>query len=280
MSANEPNADQVAYWNGPVGERWAAWQAKLDHAFSAFADRVVEAAALMAGDRVLDVGCGCGVTAVLASSAVGSTGSVVGVDVSAPMIERARLLSTGRGNIHYVLADAATEDFEKSFDVALSRFGVMFFDDPVAAFANLHAALVPGGRIAFACWRALAENPWSRIPEEIAKRFVDAPPRFAPGGPGPFAFADRAHVESILAKAGFTNVSVDAFDADVVLSEEGPQGAVDFATGVGPGSAAIRDASDEKKAEVRAAMLDEFRALSKEDHFVLPGAVWIVRASA
>ena len=83
-----------------------------------------------------------------------------------------------------------------------------------------------------------------------------------------------------IAKAGFTNVSVDAFDADVVLSEEGPQGAVDFATGVGPGSAAIRDASDEKKAEVRAAMLDEFRALSKEDHFVLPGAVWIVRASA
>lgn len=279
MNARDPKAEQLAYWSGPVGERWAAWQPILDRALAPFADRVIAAAALKAGERVLDVGCGCGVTTLLASTAVGSNGSIVGVDLSAPMVERARTLSTGRGNIHYVLTDAAVEDFDKSFDVALSRFGIMFFDDPIAAFRNLHAALVPGGRIAFVCWRSLAENDWSRIPRDIAARFVTTTGPWKADGPGPFSLADRTRIESILEQAGFSTIAIDPFDADVVMAEDGAAGAVDFAMGVGPASALLREASPDTKIAVRAALLEAFNAFGKGAHFALPGATWVVRAS-
>ncbi len=279
MNASDPKAEQLAYWSGPVGERWAAWQPILDRALAPFAERLVSAAELKSGERVLDVGCGCGVTTLLASTAVGSTGSIVGVDLSAPMVERARSRSSGRGNIHYVLTDAAVEDFDKSFDAALSRFGIMFFDDPVAAFRNLHAALVPGGRIAFACWRSLAENEWARVPRELAARFVTATGPWKVDGPGPFSLADRARIESILEQAGFSKIVIEPFDADVVMSEDGAAGAVEFATNVGPASALLREASPETKIAVRAALLEAFTAFGKGAELALRGATWIVRAS-
>ena len=275
------NADQVAYWNGKAGEKWAAEQAALDRAMTAIADHLLASAKIDLGARVLDVGCGCGTVTLRASSATGPTGFVVGVDISSPMIMRARQQASGRGNIQYVLADASTESFDASFDLVISRFGVMFFADPVRAFGNIRSALKPGGRLVFACWRALAENDWARIPREATLPLVppQEPPK--PDAPGPFAFADRARVEKILRDAGFADIAIDPFDADLVISETGLDGGVDFSTRLGPAGALLREQPEDV---VRAACEAVRRVLGPfvrpDGRVAMHGAVWMVRARA
>lgn len=277
----QSNEDQIAYWNGKAGEKWAQEQAVLDRVMEPFAARLLQEARITAGMRVLDVGCGCGTPTLRASSLVGPTGSVVGVDISAPMIEKARAQSSGRANVQFVLADASTEKLDASFDVVMSRFGVMFFADPVAAFANLRSAMEPGGALTFVCWRAMAENPWASVPREITLGFVPPPEPSKPGAPGPFAFADRARIESILKSAGFGSIDITAFDADVVISETGIEDAVEFSTRLGPAGALLREAPDDVVRAARAALpaaLAPFLDASKK-RVAMPAATWIVHAT-
>ncbi|MGH7280458.1 MAG: class I SAM-dependent methyltransferase [Polyangiaceae bacterium] len=275
------NEDQIAYWNGKAGEKWAHEQAVLDTAMTAFADRLLEEANVTQGARVLDIGCGCGTVTLLASSAAGPTGFVVGVDISSPMIERARKQSSGRGNVQFVLADASTESFDGSFDVAISRFGVMFFADPTLAFRNLKTALKKGGRLVFVCWRALAENEWARIPREVTLPLVAPPEPPKPDAPGPFAFADRARVERILSDAGFSDIDIAPFDADLVISETGIEGAVDFSTRLGPAGALLRETPEDVVRTARDAVRKVLGPLvTAEGRVAMHGATWMVRARA
>ena len=200
-----PNADQIRHWNELNGARWAALQGRLDAQLDPIGLAAMERLVLAPGARVLDVGCGCGSTTLELARRVGPGGSVTGVDISAPLLARAveRAGDGAVANARFVQADAQTFALEEgAYDAVFSRFGVMFFADPVAAFANLRRALAPGGALAFVCWRDAKENARVTVPMKAARPFLEAPAPPVPGAPAPFSLADRARLEAVLTAAG------------------------------------------------------------------------------
>lgn len=210
------NADQIDYWNAQVGETWASFQAQLDRQISPLGRAALDALAPAEGEAVLDIGCGCGETTIDLAARVGVAGRVVGVDISRPMLEvaRHRPVPAGARRPEFLELDAQTGDLgEARFDAAFSRFGVMFFSDPVAAFANLRRALKPQGRLTFVCWRPLSDNPWMLVPLEAARPSLPESPPLDPLAPGPFALSDPGRVRSILLAAGFGSLTIEPLDA-------------------------------------------------------------------
>ena len=279
---HDQNADQIAYWNGPAGQRWAARQAEQDVVLKPVADLVIDRAKLKPGERVIDVGCGSGATAIAFAREVAPSGHVLGVDISGPMLERARQSAPKDLSIDFVLADATVYPFEPgSFDVLASRFGVMFFAEPVLSFANMRRALRPSGRLAFACWREPRENPWMMAPLQAVYQHVPKLPQMGPEDPGPFAFASEERVRRILGEAGFKDTALEScpLALDLAISR-GLDAAVQGALEIGPASRAL----DGHPAEVRAAAAKTVRA--KLAPFVdgasvrLPGSIWMVTARA
>jgi SAM-dependent methyltransferase len=274
------NAAQVEYWNGPGAARWVSQQEELDRSLEPFASALFARAELAANERVLDVGCGCGFTALAASDLVGSNGHVVGIDVSAPMLDRARERARGRANVSFALADATTHRFAGDADIVVSRFGVMFFADPVAAFANLRSALRPGGRIAFVAWRTVPENPWVNVPRDAVTPHVPPQPPPTPEDPGPFSFGDPVRIGRILRAANFSEVEITPFDADVVMSETGLEQAVAFAMTTGPSARMLVNATEDVRACVQEALRASLAPFVKEERVALDGATWVVAARA
>ncbi|WP_429586632.1 class I SAM-dependent methyltransferase [Paraburkholderia youngii] len=280
----EQNAYQVADWNGQSGERWVANQARLDAMVAVFGQAAIEAAAPAAGERVLDVGCGAGASSLALAARVGAGGQVLGVDISAPLISRARALAPQDTPVLYQVADASSAELpEGAFDMLFSRFGVMFFDDPTAAFAHMRRALRPGGRVAFVCWRGAAENDWVRLPMGAIKGILppSAPPD--PEAPGPFSFGDRGRVSRILTAAGFADIAIAPFDASVPFGEGGTRDAaiddaVKMTLEVGPLSRALADQPDDIRARASAAVRAAFAGLPGERSVMIDGAAWIVMA--
>lgn len=278
------NAYQVADWNGQSGERWVANQARLDAMVSVFGQAAIEAAAPMTGERVLDVGCGAGASSLALAARVGAGGQVLGVDISEPLIGRARALAPRDKPVLFQVADASSAELpEGAFDILFSRFGVMFFDDPTAAFAHMRRALRPGGRVAFVCWRSAAENDWVRLPMGALKGILapSAPPD--PEAPGPFSFGDRGRVSRILTAAGFADIAIAPFDASVPFGEGGTRDAaiddaVKMTLEVGPLSRALADQPDDIRARASAAVRAAFAGLPGERSVMIDGAAWIVMA--
>jgi ubiquinone/menaquinone biosynthesis C-methylase UbiE len=191
-AGRDQNADQIAYWNGPGGQHWTDRQQAQDTLLAPIADILADRARAKAGERVVDVGCGCGATTIVFAKRVGPTGHVVGVDVSAPMLARARQVAPTSLPVEFVLADATVYPFVfASFDLMVSRFGVMFFAQPAVSFANMRRALQPSGRLAFVCWREPRDNPWLMAPLQAAYKRVPKLPQLGPDDPGPFSFASE-----------------------------------------------------------------------------------------
>ena len=212
------NADQIAYWNADAGEAWAALQEQLDAQLASHGSRAMEALAPAAGERIVDVGCGSGQTSLALGQAVGRSGAVMGLDVSRPLLDlaRRRAAEFGAANVTFAEADVQTYAFAPTtFDAVFSRFGVMFFADPPAAFANIRRALKPGGRLAFVCWRTPAENIFMTLPYTAAAAQLPPAPPSEPGAPGPFAFADPARVRHILSSAGFRDIELAQYDRKI-----------------------------------------------------------------
>jgi SAM-dependent methyltransferase len=279
---HEQNADQVAYWNGPAGKRWAERQAGQDVLLRPVADLLIDRGRPVPGERVIDVGCGSGATAIAFGHKVAPSGHVLGIDISAPMLERARASAPKGLPIEFALADATVYPFDPaSFDLLASRFGVMFFADPVRSFANMRKALKPSGRLAFACWREPRENPWMIAPLQAVYKHVPKLPPQGPEDPGPFAFASEERVHRILGSAGFTGVAMEAcpLSMDIAIGG-GLEAAVQSALEIGPTHRALEG----QPAEVRAAAIDSLRQmltpLAKGNTVALPGSVWIVTARA
>jgi SAM-dependent methyltransferase len=231
--------DQRAYWNGDAAVTWASQSEALDVVLEPIGRAALDALDPRPGERVLDVGCGAGATSRALAARVGERGAVLGVDLSEPMLAVARSRAGGPRYLHADVAEAAIPD--APYDAAFSRFGVMFFDDPRAAFARVRGALRPGGRLAFVCWRALEENAWARETLRAALGVLgELPEPSPPGAPGPFAFADGARVRAILEGAGFTDVDVRPLDPDYVLGAT-PERAASLAVRVGPVGRLVRE---------------------------------------
>ncbi|WP_241070583.1 class I SAM-dependent methyltransferase [Achromobacter insuavis] len=281
----EQNADQVGDWNGQSGERWVVNQARLDAMVAVFGQAAIEAAALATDERVLDIGCGAGASSLALAARVGAGGQVLGVDISERLIDRARALACNANTpVRFQVADASnTELPEGAFDILFSRFGVMFFDDPTAAFTHMRRALRPGGRVAFVCWRGAAENDWMRLPMGALKRIVPPSALSDPEAPGPFSFGDREHIARILTAAGFTEIVISPFDAAVPFGEgETRDAAVDDAVRmtleVGPLSRALAAQPDDIRARACAAVRAAFARLPGEGAVMINGATWVVKA--
>jgi SAM-dependent methyltransferase len=223
------NEEMARYWNEEGGTSWVAQQDRFDAQLAPFAEVVLRSAAPQPGERAIDVGCGNGSLTVDVGRAVQPDGAVLGVDVSTPMIETARVRAEDAAvPVRYVIADAQTTDLtaEGPFDLLVSRFGVMFFDDPVAAFANLHRTLTADGRLAFACWHDFFSNPWMSVPMLAALEHLPPPPLLEADAPGPWAFSDPDRVRSVLTDAGFVDVELDPFDGDLPLAGGGDAASV------------------------------------------------------
>jgi ubiquinone/menaquinone biosynthesis C-methylase UbiE len=277
------NAEQIEYWNSKVGDTWARMQARLDRAFTPVTAALLSVAAPQPGEDVLDIGCGTGETTLALAVAVGDDGAATGVDISDALLLRAReradeLLC----DAEFLNADAATFDAEPGFDLIVSRFGVMFFDDPVAAFANLHRLAAPAGRLVFACWQPPAENLWATLPMQALAALLPEQPPADPHAPGPFAFADPARVEAILAAAGWQDIAFDdlPFEMVVGVGEDPIASAVQFNLRIGPAARLVRDAGPEAEAAAPAVLAAALAPYRKGDTVALPGAVWLVSAAA
>lgn len=279
--ATAPNAQQILFWNDTAGAMWVALEPRIGAQLRPLGLRAMAHAAFAAGERVLDVGCGAGETTREIARRVGPSGTATGIDVSGPMLALARegARAEGVANVVFEQVDAQTAALPAaSFDVLFSRFGVMFFDDPPAAFANLRRALAPGARLVFVCWRGLRENPWMSVPlAAAAKHLTITPP--APGAPGPLAFADPRLVHDILGGAGFKGISIEALDE--LLTIGGPaalEDTVDFLTKIGPAARALREADPEMIPVVREAIREAVTPYHGVNGLCMAGAAWLVTA--
>ena len=274
------NQAQIDYWNGPLGEKWARYQNEMDRTLADSAEAALNLANPQPGERVLDVGCGAGGTSLLLAEAVGPGGSVTGVDVSRPMLELARARAAVK-NIHFIEADAAVHPFRPVFDLIFSRFGVMFFVDPIAAFANIRKAADKGARLAFICWRAVKENEWASLPFEIAKPFLPAQQAVDPNAPGPFAFADAGRLRAILEASGFSGIQVAPFQGHMNLGRAPARAAFQSTNLMGPTSRALRNADEATRSRVMDAIAQGLAARQSGDAEIRLGtACWLVSARA
>jgi SAM-dependent methyltransferase len=278
LDADGPNAGQIAYWNSVVGENWVALQAQLDRQIEPLGLAVIETLAPAVGDKVIDIGCGCGQTTLDLARRVGATGQVLGVDLSRGMLEvaRVRAEAAGLAQARFAEADAQTYAFEPGgADGAFSRFGVMFFADPPAAFANIRRGLKAGGRLAFLCWRSPAENPVMSLPLEAAAPHLPPLPPRDPTAPGPFAFAERGRIEDILSRAGFSEVRVSPHDQP--LTTGGLDQATDLALRIGPLGTVLRE-NPALRAPIEPLVRAALAAHETPQGVFLASATWIVTA--
>jgi SAM-dependent methyltransferase len=276
------NADQIAYWNGPGGQHWADRQHVQDIVLAPVSDVLIDRARARAGERIVDVGCGCGATAIALGQQVGPTGHVLGIDISAPMLARARQLLPPGLPVEFVLADATVYPFAPaSFDLVVSRFGVMFFAEPARSFANLRRALRPSGRLTFACWRDPRENPFFMAPLQAAYKHVPKLPRPEPEDPGPFSFASEERVRRILGEAGFTGIELEPCNLalDVAVGR-GLDMAVQSALEIGPAARALAEQPPEVVAAATHSIREALAAFLSGQSVPLPASIWIVTAKA
>jgi len=281
VTDKQANADQIAFWNSAAGEQWVKSQENMDKTLAGFGQLAIDALAPQPGQAIIDVGCGCGATSLALMDAMG-LGKVLGVDISAPMLARAeeRAKALGLDGIQFQQADAATFDFEaNSLDGIFSRFGVMFFDDPVTAFANLRSALKSRGRLSFICWRPLSDNQWTMVPMRAALEHIERPEAPPIGAPGPFAFGDHHRTQKILQDAGFSNVVIEAKNLPMVFSiAPGKPLGLQFAE-MGPVGRVLMNAPDSQKDAIIASMTAALKPFVQGDQVVMDGAVWLVTAT-
>lgn len=275
------NADQVTYWNEVAGPKWVSMQKGIDNTLAAAIDVLLDwarPAEIESGDgkgpRLLDVGCGTGATAFAFAEAAGPMARTTGIDISEPMLALAeqQRAASGLNGLRFLLADAQSHDFSAAtevgppFDLLFSRFGVMFFADPVAAFRNLATALRPGGRAVFAAWAPMAANPWFQIPKDIATARLGPPPVAPPRAPGPLAFQEIPYVMDILTQAGFTALRGEEV-AVTLANPDSPEEVARMVTNLGPSARILKayDGTAEDVEAIAAGVMEAFRPFVQAD---------------
>jgi SAM-dependent methyltransferase len=276
------NEQQARFWQEEGGPAWVEDEESHDLMLEPFEVRLLAALDAQPGERVLDVGCGFGTTSLDVARAVAPDGKVVGVDLSEAMVGRARERAAvaSATNVSFRCGDAQTDDLGRPFDAVVSRFGLMFFDDPATAFGNLAAATRPGGRLSFLCWRPMAENPWFAVPAAVVVASLpEPPPPSSPLEPGPFGLADATVVSGVLERAGWTDVSATPFDTAVRPDGgRGLDGAVEHVRKGRIGRMLAAQLPPDRAAEVLEHVRDALAPYERDGIVRLPGAAWCVAA--
>jgi len=271
------NAAQIEFWNGQAGQTWVRAQEKMDAMLADLTTATIDRAAPKTAERVIDVGCGCGGTSI----ELAARGAAVwGIDISEPMLARAEQRASGLPEVHFTRTDAASAAFEPEHDLVFSRFGVMFFANPAAAFANLRTSLRPDGRLVFLCWRAAAENPWIAVAGRAVQPFLPAPETPPdPRAPGPFAFAEKDYLVEILRTAGYRNFAVEPLNGELSLGGTLDE-ALTFQGEIGPLSRVLAELDDEVKPIALQAAREALMPYAHADGIRLAAACWLVHADA
>ncbi len=277
------NQEQAEFWgNSEQGTKWLTYEDQLDHAFAPVLDLVLNRAALSAGMKVLDIGCGTGVSAIAAARAVGPNGHVLAADISQPFLDRAakRAERDGLQTLTFQHADAQSYAFAPDqMDAAISRFGVMFFGDSVAAFRNIASALKPGGQMTFASWGPLDANPWFKIPHVAAVRRMGQPPRVDRYAPGPLAFHDIDHVKGLMIQAGLSDITGVAVTLNLT-GFGGVEGTAHLVTRVGPAGRVVAhfDGNEADTDAIQQAVAEEFRQYQSSSNVLIPATINLYQA--
>jgi SAM-dependent methyltransferase len=272
----EPNVAQREHWNGENALRWVADADRRDRVLRPVLDLLLHRADLRPGEHVIDIGCGCGVTTVAAHAAV-APGTVVGLDISAPMLEVARRRTAAIAGISFVEADAQTHRFAPTFDVAVGRFGTMFFDEPIAAHTNLRTAMRRGGRLCLATWQPLLANDWLMIPGDVLLRHGSLPQVDA--GPGMFAQSDPTEVTRVLTAAGWSDIAVEAIRVELPLGHD-PVDAMEYLADTGIARRVLETIPDERRATALVEVVETLEAHRSEDGVRLGAGVYVITARA
>jgi len=280
MDFDDHHQDQIAYWNDLGGKKWLAAQVQTDLMLAPASELLMERAAIELGMCVLDIGCGCGATTIDLAKTVGAEGKVIGIDVSAPMAAFAQDRLREYPQARLVAADASTYPFSPFADIAVSRFGVMFFGEPISSFANIRRGLKPHGRLVFLCWRKFEENVWMKVPLHAAyDAGVPRMPRPGPEDPGPFSFADPSRVASILTQAGFAPPRFSKADIDFdIATGGGLQAAVRQSLLIGATSRALKDQPEELKVAAGRAIEAALQPYAQGQSVRMAAAIWVVES--
>ena len=275
MNETSANEAQREFWNGAAGDVWVEAQIQMDAMLKPISDLGLAKAAATSAERVIDIGCGCGDT-TLALAEAGA--SVWGLDISENMLAHAKARKGDRENVAFSVGDAATQAYTPDHDLVFSRFGVMFFDDPKAAFQNIRTGLKPDGRLVFLCWQSPKENLWMSVAGRAARPFLPPPEQSDPRAPGPFAFADPEWIKEILDAAGYSNINVESVTPDLKVGDT-VEDAMYFQGRIGPMARALADLDEDKRAQAMQAVRDALSEYQSDKGVWIKSAGWLVSAT-
>ena len=278
----EINKEQKAFWSGKGGEIWVSKQDSMDIMLSPLGEEAIKKLNLSSNENVLDIGCGCGSTTISIANEILNNGTISGIDISIPMIEKAKrsVDELSLSNVDFFVKDVQTEDLgENIFSSAYSRFGVMFFDDPFKAFSNILTSLKETGKLSFVCWQSPKLNPWQSLSVQAVREFIDlpSPPK---RNPGPFAFQEKDYVNDILKKAGFKDIQIDDFqrEIDMFYGKALEEAAEDYLSINPVITEMLKESSQEIRKSVSDSLIEAFRPFYNENKLTFPSATWIVSA--
>ena len=279
---SEVNKNQKDFWSGKGGDIWVERQNAMDTMLSPLGEAALNKLNFNEEENVLDIGCGCGHTTLNIAKRIGPSGNVTGLDISEPMLKRAKESAVEKSitNTFFKCVDVQTEDLgDQIYSAAFSRFGVMFFEDSIAAFKNINKSLISGGYLSFVCWQSPAVNPWQSLFIQEVKKFLDLPSP-PPRSPGPFAFMESEYVSSILEESKFQDITIEGHEAEVnMFSGRSLSDSVKDYISINPVvTQMLKESSENQIAEIVNSGIEAFSPYYSEKGLIFPSATWLVTA--
>ena len=279
---DDKNIKQKQFWSGAGGDVWVDKQREMDIMLNPLGQKAIEQLILKENTKILDIGCGCGATTIEIAKMI-PKGHVTGLDISIPMLDRAEKLASemSLSNIDFQVKDVQTEEISSNhYDIAFSRFGVMFFENPYEAFKNINQSIKENGQLVFVCWQHPSLNPWQSLSLQVIKEYLDLPSP-PPKSPGPFAFEDKDYIEDILKGSDFIDISIADNQEDIVMfsGKSIREACEDYLTINPVVTEMLKNSGNELKEEILEALIAKFSSFHNNDGLLFPSATWIVSAT-
>tara|TARA_Y100001978_G_scaffold34598_1_gene30477 strand:+ start:5114 stop:5959 length:846 start_codon:yes stop_codon:yes gene_type:complete len=279
---DDKNIKQKQFWSGAGGDVWVDKQREMDIMLNPLGQKAIEQLILEEHTKILDIGCGCGATTIEIAKMI-PKGHVTGLDISIPMLDRAEKFASemSLSNIDFQVKDVQTEEINSNhYDIAFSRFGVMFFEDPYEAFKNINQSIKENGQLVFVCWQHPSLNPWQSLSLQVIKEYLDLPSP-PPKSPGPFAFEDKDYIEDILKVTDFKDISIADNQEDIVMfsGKSIREACEDYLTINPVVTEMLKNSGNELKEEILEALIAKFSSFHNNDGLLFPSATWIVSAT-